>query len=167
MIKIIGCVLLVAVSTSFSLVYISGLRKRITGIQYFLNLLEGLKVKMQYELCTVPQFIKSLEKENDKDFAYICAENLDFGYDLKTSWKNAVEKIALGYCLAPDDIQIIKSFANELGQTDLSGQISNISLHIQQLNKNISQAEDIFKDRSRVALNTGVFAGLIVSILLI
>ncbi len=168
MIKIMGCAMLVFVSVSCAFAYLSGLRKRAKGLEYFINLLEGFKIKMQYELCTVPKFLETyINQDENTDFAQLCLEKLKEGHSLPDAWNIASQKVCTNQCMEEADIEILKQFSSRLGRTDLEGQISNITLHIELLNKNLVQAEENIKDKSRVAINTGVFAGVIVSILLI
>lgn len=168
MLKILGCVLIIVSCVYCSALYSSNLKKRIKGLDFFIRLFELFKIKIEYEKCTVLQLIKSLKNECD-DYIFLgdCLKNINDGLSLKNAWILSLQnkKEALG--LAKSDILLLEKFCEELGETDLEGQISNITLYIQLLSKNLTELEKTVKEKSRVAINTGFFAGIIVAILLI
>jgi len=148
--------------------YCSGLKRRINGLGFFIRLLELLKIKMEYEKSTIIQIIDDLSHECDSHgFLENCLKNICVGYSLKTAWNMSLNEKVDKLGLTKSDISLLEKFCQELGETDLDGQISNISLYIELLTKKLKELEKTVKDKSRVAINTGFFTGLIVSILLI
>lgn len=168
MLKIIGCLFVIFSSVFCATNYCSGLKRRINGISFFIRSLELFKIKMEYEKSTIVQIIEGLSNECDyQGFLDCCFKNIRIGYSLKTAWNKSLNEKIDKLGLTKDDVVLLEKFCQELGETDLDGQISNISLYIELLSKNLEELEKTVKDKSRVAINTGVFAGLIVSILLI
>lgn len=168
MLKILGCVFIIVSCVCCAVVYSSNLKKRINGLCFFIRLLELFKIKIEYEKCTVLQLIESLKNEcGDYGFLENCLKNIRSGLFLKEAWKLSIQDINVELGLTKSDILLLEKFCEELGETDLDGQISNITLYIELLSKNLSELEKTVKDKSRVAINTGFFAGVIAAILLI
>lgn len=168
MLKILGCLLIILSSVFCASNYCTNLKKRISGLSFFIRLLELFKIKIEYEQSTVLQIIDGLVDECDTfGFLEDCSKNISTGLSLKSAWEKSLNDKGNELGLTKDDASLLRKFCNELGETDLEGQISNISLYVQLLNKKLTDLENTVKDKSRVAINTGFFTGLIVSILLI
>ncbi len=170
MIKIIGCVFIISASFYIGIQYVSKLKKRIYGLSQIIEVLNVLKIKLEYEMSNIPRLFKAIAEQDKSDAGKMlecCALEMDKGLSLKSAWIISIKSFADTMNLSENDVILLCDFSKSLGDTDVLGQISNIELYIQLLDKNLTQAQKELSDKSRVSLSVSVFFGAIVSILLI
>ncbi|MBQ7799547.1 MAG: stage III sporulation protein AB [Oscillospiraceae bacterium] len=170
MLKLAGCLLIVASSVYAALSHIKSLRKRAQGITAMVELLSAMKIKINYEFTSLPELLKSLRLNSTYPISLFldeCVMNLNQGENLKSAWKKSVDRFSDKMNLTQGDINILSEFSLSLGDSDVGGQISNIQLYTEMLRKNLSDAESIIKDKSRITLSCSLFGGLIFLVLLI
>lgn len=170
MVKFLGCSLIVAASIIAGLSYTGVLRKRIKGISFMIELLSALKIKISYEFSAIPELLKEMQCKDKQEggiFLINCLQYLDGGKDLKSAWNMSVDKFSQEMFLAKKDTDVLKDFSVGLGDSDVNGQITNISLYLEMLKTNLTEAENILKEKSRVTLSCSIFGSLLFSILLI
>ena len=68
--------------------------------------------------------------------------------------------------LKNEDIELIKSFGNMLGKTDIEGQISEINQFITLINGQIAVAEEEKNKNSKMYKSLGTIIGLVIVIIL-
>ncbi len=68
--------------------------------------------------------------------------------------------------LEKKDILTLKAFADNLGSTDIDGEISNINMYIEMLDECICEAQSNINSKSKLYRTLGVTLGLMLSILL-
>lgn len=170
MIKLLGCLLIVTSSVCIGLNYINTLRKRVSGISAMIELLSALKIKINYEFSVLPELLMQMQKkatDTESIFLNECVASLKRGDDLKSAWYAGVSRFSEQMHLIKSDTDILYEFSICLGDSDVSGQISNIQLYTEMLRKNLHDAEDILKEKSKVTLSCSLFGGLIFFVLLI
>jgi len=168
--KTLGCVLIVAAFAATGMTYTSSLNKRICGLSSMIELFSAIKIKINYEFTSLPEILSapSLQtKKETADFLKNCATLMENGKDLKHSWNQSIDRFSEKMFLDKGDVTILKDFSANLGDSDVGGQIANISLYLDLLKANLKKAETIAKDKTRVAMSLSVFSGLIFSILLV
>lgn len=162
--------MIVCVSICLGANYVKSLNNRINSLSKYIELLSLFKIKLEYELCDIPLMFKVLSQQEEgitKKVLENCICELSCGASLKSSWNKSVDKFSSEMCLSKDDEIIIKDFSNSFGDTDVAGQISNIEMYIELLNKNLEKAEKEAAEKSRVSMSCSLFLGLLISILLI
>ena len=170
MIKLLGCLMIVGASVFIALNYIGNLRIRVLGIRSMIELLSYIKIKISYELLPLPILIQEFREKNGypiSDFLDECNAHLNNGRSLKDAWLLAVNSYSSQMCFTREDTSILKEFATELGESDLNGQITNIQLYTEMLEKNLLESEHILKEKRKVTLSCSLFGSLIVLVLLI
>ncbi len=170
LLKAVGCVFVLVFFWAVGVGYINVLKKRISGLEQMIELLTVLKIKLEYELCSIPELFNALKQQQEgktKIFLEYCLTRIADGSSLKKAWNESVDFISEEMCFIKSDVILMKDFAQSLGDTDISGQIANLTLFIELLKKNLSEAEKILKDKSRVTMSCSLFGGLLISILLI
>lgn len=169
MLKLFGCVLIVAGSVGCGLCYLRTLFRRTSGLMTLVELLELFQIRLSYEYSTLPHLFESIE-DPDKRFAPLteyCLQALQQGMNLKDAWQKGAESYADTYCLKPEDLSALKAFSQCLGETDLEGQLANIALYREIFQKKATEAEQFCRDQRKLTLSCSLFGGLLLSILLI
>ena len=165
LLKVLGCILVTASSAGIGINYINTLKKRVSALCDISEFMNVIKIKISYELCDIPSALSHLS--NKYYMAKKCLEHIKKGESLKGAWGIAIDEFGEKMHLTSQDINLLKDFCVCFGETDIEGQISNFDMFIELLNKSISEAKSKFNDKSKVILSTSMFAGLLISILLI
>lgn len=84
--------------------------------------------------------------------------------DIYESWKNAVEKEEN---FSQNDKEIIKTIGKLLGKTDLDGQVNEINLGINLVDKQIKDAEEARNKNVKLYKTMGIVCGIGICIILI
>lgn len=164
-IKVLGCILIVFSSASIGLNHIGKLKNRVSALCEIIEFINIIKIKIGYELCDIPNMFESL---SDKYLiAQNCSKHLKNETSLKSAWYNSVDEYKEKYYLKSQDIDLLKDFCVCLGQTDIEGQISNFNMYSKLIEQNLEEAKEDINDKSKVIFSTSMFAGLLISILLI
>lgn len=162
--------MIILASTYIGVGYVNSMKKRIDSLSQMIELLTVVKIKLEYELCAIPELFRLIINQEQGTylcFLRYCADEIDAGTSLKSSWNKSVEKFSGEMCLSKNDTALLMDFSQTLGDTDVSGQLSNIEMYIELLGKNLKEAEKEVTDKSRVSISCSLFLGLLVSILLI
>ena len=84
---------------------------------------------------------------------------------LSLAWEDAINKC--DNCINEEDKEILKMLGKTLGKTDKDGQISEIELVSNFLNKQISMAEEVRVKNEKLYKTLGITIGLTIVIILI
>ena len=170
LLKSLGCVLIITSATAVGFGYVNILKKRIAGLNRMIELLTIIKIKLEYEFCSIPDILRQI-KDNDtlniKDFLENCISEIDNGISLKSAWCSNIDRYSQEMFLIKSDKNLLIEFTNALGDTDASGQVTNLEVYIEMLGKNLTTAENELKEKSHVALCCSMFIGILISILMI
>ena len=155
MLKILLCGVIVLSSTVLGLYYSNILFRRKEILQMFINNLKDAQTRIRYEsgnLCEVfsDRFV-GFTFDSDKMF-------LPQWIELLKIYDNSLTK---------NDTKLLISFAENLGKTDVSGEISHIQMYVELLNSSVNEAENSINSKSKLYRTFGVSVGLLISILLI
>lgn len=97
-------------------------------------------------------FLKTSKKLNDKK--------------IEEAWKESISEESFFLNLKLEDLELIKTFGNMLGKTDIDGQMSEISQFISLINGQIIAAEEEKNKNSKMYKSLGTIVGLGIVILL-
>lgn len=165
LLKTVGCILIVVSSTTIGLNYINNLKSRVTALNEISEFMSLIKIKMEYELCDIPNILNSL---SDKHFvAQRCFMHIKSGSSLKSAWHKSADEYAEKLHLKQEDKRLLNDFCACFGQTDIDGQISNFNMYSELIEKNLNEAKAELANKSKVILSTSIFAGILITILLI
>ena len=170
MIKLLGCLMVAGASVLMALNYIKNLRVRVKGLRAMIEFFTVIRIKINYELSSIPELIRGLKEKSSypiSAFLSECVSHLDEGKELKEAWHLGIKSFSRQMCLTNSDTSMLSEFSAGLGDSDLSGQIANIQLYTEMLEKNLQEAEKILKEKSKVTLSCSLFGSLIILVLLI
>ena len=82
-------------------------------------------------------------------------------------WKKAVINISDGYYLKHDDKQLLCSFGEKLGITDVEGQLKHIELYKGLAGAHLDDSKNEIAQKSRLYKTMGFFVGAVASLIII
>ena len=123
------------------------------------------KLEFTYEpvkeiFCEISELVYSNKKNIFKSYV----ENMNQD-NFNDAWNLAVAENS--FSLSKEDIKIISSFGNLLGKTDIKGQINEIELANNFLDKQIIEAEETRKKNDKLYKSLGVIIGITIVIIFI
>ena len=141
------------------------MKKRIFSLRQLIVLIENIDCHISFSRKTIVEIISDLIGGEELKLRtmreLIRCDNGNFS----DSWKSSVEKFSSEDCLNKEDKNILLSFGKSLGITDTNGQTSNCRLHKVMLEKQLNEAEEKLKEKSKV--NTAISFFLALSIVII
>lgn len=169
MIKFILLTVLFCTSTSIGILISKRYSNRVQILKDLKNALNMFEVKINFSFETIPEIFREISDKFDGTTAkiflntvkYINEDNLLAG----EAWEKSVE--VNGYNLKKEDINSIKTLGKLLGRTDIDGQVSQIELVSNFLEKQINEATESKNKNEKMYQKLGAIIGLIIVIVLI
>ncbi len=163
-VKIIGCILLILATTLIGFAKAHRLYHRRDTLVSFAGFLNALSTNIRYnssdifsviELCK-DSFSQMLVKQLRESEGAFCDR-----------WSNAVKNLPESCSLNKKDKDIISSFGEKLGVTDVQGQIEHIEHYRILAETQLQNAVKEISDKSKLYRTMGFFAGTAVALVLI
>lgn len=126
-------------------------------------------IENEIHYCALPvgellDIISGRKELRELDFVSSCAEIYESGVSFSEAWCSGVKGSACG--LNADDKQLLYSFGDALGTTDVSGQISLCRLHAHLLEERLEQARREKDKKGKVCTSLGALAGVFFAVVL-
>ena len=131
-------------------------------------MIETVKTQISFINVDIVSLISTLCENNsfsELDFLYECKNKIGDTDSFESVWTNSVNCFVSP--LTDDDKRIIISFGSQLGKSDTNGQIRNCELHINQIEKQIAQAEENYQKYGNLYINLSIISGVMIVIFLI
>ena len=138
--------------------------KELKEMKSFLSIFEA-KIKLTYE--PIPKIFEELGNDEKSNISYIfkiASENMK-ELPAGEAWIKALKLKNTN--LKKEDIEILKGLSNLLGKVDLEGQVSEIELVDNFIDKQIEKAEEESKKSEKMYKTLGITVGLAIVIILI
>ena len=160
------CLVLIIVITTYIGFYKSKIfSNRVKNLKDVKSSLNIFKTKVEFTYEPIKDIFKEISKvvyqDNENIFKSFC--KLDD--DVTISWNNAVQNSKSDF--NKDDREILMLLGKMLGKTDKSGQISQIELVDNFLDKQILDAKKKKKKNEKLYRTLGVVSGLVIAIILV
>lgn len=142
-------------------------RYRLKELQEIKSDLSVLKTKIKFTYEPIPEIFKEISENSNSNISKIfkkANENMKEN-NAGQAWESAVDE-SNNY-LNKEDKSIIKIMGKMLGQSDADGQISQIEVTEEFLNKQIQQAEEEKNKNEKLFQKLGTIMGLALVIILI
>ncbi len=165
--KYIDLILIVVVSSYIGISKSKKFSKRVLELKNLKNSLNIFKTKIEFTYEPIREIFLEISKivYDDKEniFKIFCDnKNVE---NITVSWNESVQ--SLNSNLSFEDKEIISMLGKMLGKTDKSGQISEIELVSNFLDKQINDAEEMKTKNEKLYKTLGVLGGLTIAIILI
>lgn len=142
-------------------------RYRLIELQEMKSALSVFKTKIKFTFEPIPEIFSELSKKLDSNISKIfknANENM-INDNAGQAWEKAIDTSS-NY-LNKEDKNTLKMLGKMLGQSDVEGQISQIEVTEEFLNKQIEQAENEKNKNERLFQKLGTIMGLALVIILI
>lgn len=131
---------------------------RVAELNKFQNALSVFKSKMEFTYEPIKDIFEEISKIVYKEEKNIFKETINVDGEINEKW--IMEAEMLKDKLSKEDITIIQSFGKLLGKTDIKGQVSEILLTENLIEKQIIKAESEKQKNSKLCKSMGIIVGL-------
>ena len=166
-IKYIILLIILLVSISIGFLLSNRYKQRVIELKEIKNFLGILKTKIRFTYEPLPEiFSENLESFEDNILELIKnAKNKMNFMSAGIAWQEAIEETNLNLNL--EDKNILKKMGKLLGKTDIEGQLSEIEVTENFINKQIDKAEEEKGKNEKMYKTLGIVAGIGMVIILI
>ncbi|MCD2345169.1 stage III sporulation protein SpoIIIAB [Clostridium guangxiense] len=172
MIKIFGCMIVLITSTLAGFVYAEKFKSRVRELNEIQVCIYQLRNQIIYTHTPLVEALMNVADktiEPLKSFFKIISSNLlskncDSVYE---AFKNAFEISSSHMTMVKEDKLIVLNLSKSLGETDIDGQIAVFELTIENLKKQIKNAEEIMKKSVKMYRYLGFCIGAMLVIMLV
>lgn len=140
---------------------------RVFKLRNLKNSFNIFKTKLEFTYEPIKEIFTEISEivyKNKNNIFKSYVENMRNG-KFEKAWNLAV--VENSFSLSKEDIKIISNFGNLLGKTDLKGQITEIELANNFLDKQIIEAEEIRKKNDKLYKSLGIIIGITIVIVLV
>lgn len=172
MLKLIGSVIVVCATTTMGFYYAGVYAQRVKQlrlIQYALNSLESEIVYTSTPLIEAFENVSAKSNEPIKKLFSLMSKNL-MGKNTEgvlSAFEEARNKVSNSLYFDKKEMEIIASFMNSLGNSDIEGQKKNFNITIKKLEAFELDAEERRKKNEKLFRYLGVSAGMLIIIILV
>ena len=170
--KIIGCILVIASSTGIGFFFSTEMKNRIGDLKELRKLIGLLKGDIRYANTPLPEAISVIARRYKgcyHSFFQKTSTQLQelSGQTFSQIWKAAVDKELLDTSLSKKDKAQLISFGENLGYLDKDMQMNTFELYLAQLEDEIAELSKTVKERAYLYNSLGIMAGVFITIIMI
>lgn len=152
-------------------IYLSSLEKqRVGALKNILTMLSFAETQLRYLHITVAELMKNLSESaavSGLEFIGRCSGMLENGVPFSLAWKNSIEEDGELKRLLPETYESLISLGDEIGSTDLEGQLSSCGYYKQIFAAALSEREEKCRRSSKLCPPLGLLLGITVAIMII
>ena len=139
---------------------------RLDELEDIKNALNILKTKIKFTYAPIPEIFLEISKNVNRNIGniFLVAKEKMTEETASKAWEEAIDKVECN--LNKEDKNIIKMLSKLLGQTDVEGQISQIKITEEFLERQIKEAEEEKRKNERLYTRLGTITGLTIVIIL-
>lgn len=172
MLKLLGCIMILAASTGIGFVYSEKFKKRSRQLEEIERCIYQLQNEIVYTHAPLPQAIEDVSRKSMypinevfKEISYLLFENkVD---NVHEAFRNALNKRKDILNLKRDDINILLDFSKTLGESDIEGQQKIFHLTLENLKKRIKDSEILMSKNVKMYRYLGFSLGALIVIILV
>ena len=173
MVKLVGTILLIAVSVSCGVMAAGGLRQRLTALRQLRRMLEALRLMIRYEALEVVQMTARLaddETLTELEFIpyinqYAASAVETGGESFAEAWHRAVDEHCGSF--SKEDIPLIMRTGSVLGVCDCEGQLQSLAACCAECDRLIDEAQGQYQAKGRLYRALGAVAGALIAVVVI
>lgn len=149
--------MLISITTLLGFLESYKLRLRVETLETFLKVIGLMETQMRFYQLPLRQIME--KHSGDMALLWQCHLLLQTGKSFEQAWKSAVEAGTKGKGLKEKDKRLICAFGEELGRTDIDGQIAHCRVTEQLLQEQLQIAREEKKKKSKLFTMLGLFCG--------
>lgn len=165
LIKGINMIFIIIICSYIGIIKAKKFETRVIELNKFQNALTMFKTKIEFTYEPIKNIFEEISKIiylEDKNIFKLTIESEE---EINQAWKISVDKFYEVF--NKEDIDIMKMFGKLLGKTDIEGQVSEILLTQNLIEKQIEKAEYEKLKNSKLYKSMGVICGLGICIILV
>ena len=163
LLKIVGSALIISSAFLIGNSKSRKLYKRHDFLKSFIVFLNSLSTAIRYE--TMDIFLTISSCIRDENLSYISIKENTQPFDKQ--WQKQILSLPSSLSLKKSDIELLIEFGNELGKTDIEGQLKHIDLYKTLFNKELISAEEEILNKSKLYKIMGLFVGISTTLMII
>jgi len=167
--KYISIFLLFISSSFIGILYSKKYSDRVKDLEEIKSALNMFKTKIKFTYEPIPDAFEEISKNVKDNISKILKKASVYmeTEDVANSWEKALEEEKNNTSLTKSDIDIIKGLATLLGNVDLEGQVNNINLINELIDRQIEEARIEKNKNEKLYKTLGAGIGLTIAIILI
>lgn len=148
--------------------YAHKLSIRVNFWESYLRFINFVENEIRYSVDSIFNIIAKHDSSgNFKIFLSQCLDQMSKQKNFSESWSYALNKTASAVDLSDGDMDLIKSFGNSLGISDIDAQCTHCQLHKSLVEERLSCARDSKKTKSKLYVMLGISSSIILVLILI
>ena len=163
--KFIICIFIILICSYLGLEKSKNYSKRVEELQRIKNGLNFFKSKIEFTYEPVKDILEGISNsvyQNEENIFYKAKKYMN-NNNVNIAWNSAVDEEAK---ISKEDKDILKMFGKLLGKTDKKGQISEIDLSLNFIEKQIQKAESEKSKNAKLYKSLGILIGCGITIIL-
>lgn len=142
---------------------------RVNELERMNNMLNVFRAKIKFSCLAIQDVFSQIYEDNKNNIGMIFnnANKYMEQNTASTAWQMALDSSKENTSLTYEDYETLASLGKMLGNTDVGGQVSQIELTKELLQKQIKEAQEEKKKNSKLYKTLGLTVGLAVAIILI
>lgn len=168
--KVIGSIMVIFSTALIGFNYASALEKRKRSLMDFQTALTMLESEISFAANPLATAFLAISKNIPSpvgSFFYDIAQLIEkHSLNIQKTWNNTLQKYVKALCLTQADVEIILTFAAQMGKTDIENQLKNIRHTIDQLKMQTALAAQTCDKNKKLYQSFGVLLGILIAILL-
>ena len=170
--RIISLILIMGATTGAGFVYGESMRKRVNQLKEMEIILYNLKNQIEFTNTSLPEAMDSASENAKGPVKEIFKEisRMLFNFFLEDVFQAFNISIASNKdktCLTKEDINILVDFSKSIGNMDIAGQRSIFNLTLENIKKQINEAENTLKKNVKMYRYLGFSIGAMIDIMII
>ena len=162
--KILGGLLLVLSGFSAGCFCSKKLLMRKDFYKRFLSFVSNLSTQLRYSTSDIFTLVSLSANTSGLDFFEICEES---GTPFYKVWSERMIEIPAKFGLKNSDRTLLLEFGEQLGKTDVDGQLKHIELYEALFKKQLTDAENEINKKSKLYKTMGFFVGTAAALMII
>ncbi len=141
---------------------------RVIQLEKFISMLSEMEILIRFRAMRLNELINELsEQDSFKNFIFLNNLNAYISYgdfNINESWSIAAEKTMF---FTENDKRILQSVGEQIGNTDVDGQLSMLNLNKTLAERNLSEAENEYRIKGKMLKTVWGLCGLAAGIMMI
>lgn len=172
LVKLFGCLLVIAATTLAGIVYAGSIQERYRQMKYLQRLIYMIESEIRYAHTYLGEIFLHVSRRVREPYkGWLLTMERKMGQmdsgAFDVIWGQAVEEHLRYSGLPPKELERLIQLGSQLGITDLELQLKVLALYQEQLGLNIEEVREGMRTKVRLCHCLGVMSGLLVAVLLL
>ena len=165
--KILLSVIMIIICFLIGNMISAGMKMRVIQLEKLISMLDEMSVLIRFRAIRTYELIGEISKQECfKNFIFLNILNgyIEDNTDINESWRNAV---SYAMFFNESDRNILMNIGEQLGETDIDGQLSMLNLNKVLAERNLSDAQNEYRIKGKMIKNVWSLCGIAAGIMII